>query len=397
MNGTQTDTIFDIFISYAHGDNKQGWVTQFHKKLEDRLTVVQGREPHIFRDPGLGGVGESLSKSLKSRVENTNFLLSIVSPLYLNSLYCTDERETFLTHFGKDEGVKRIIRVDKLPADSLPTELEEKYGYRFYEEDTQRRTALELNAAMKKFVILINNLAFDIRNQIEVSSGLQSAVDTGINNTIYLAESAFDLEDERNDVKIELEKRGYHILPDKPLSKDPDTLKKSIQEHLTQSFLSIHLVAETYGEIPANCDQSKDELQFQFASELGKKKKLATIVWMPEEKNFNPKKKQKKFVQVIENDEHIDDLIKQTIEEFKTEVMDVIQNFKNGTNGEQKDVVIYLYYNKKDCQPDQLSKDTNHINELRCYLFEKLRYTVWVPDYSGSEKDVKESTSTISG
>ena len=38
----------DVFISYAHADNTEGWVDQFHERLFNRLRQLArliGREP----------------------------------------------------------------------------------------------------------------------------------------------------------------------------------------------------------------------------------------------------------------------------------------------------------------------------------------------------------------
>ena len=52
-----TDDKADIFISYAHLDNapqmedKEGWVTKFHKYLEPRLKTILGKKSlKIWRD-----------------------------------------------------------------------------------------------------------------------------------------------------------------------------------------------------------------------------------------------------------------------------------------------------------------------------------------------------------
>ena len=51
----------DVFISYAHRDNKpltegqKGWVTRFHETLETVLGQRLGADPAVFRDGKLAG------------------------------------------------------------------------------------------------------------------------------------------------------------------------------------------------------------------------------------------------------------------------------------------------------------------------------------------------------
>ena len=54
----------EILISYAHIDDQvltegqKGWITQFHRVLDVRVSQLLGVKPKIWRDPK-GGVGAS--------------------------------------------------------------------------------------------------------------------------------------------------------------------------------------------------------------------------------------------------------------------------------------------------------------------------------------------------
>lgn len=56
---TQFD--YDIFISYAHIDNRtlqqdqDGWIAMLHKALELRLAMLLGEDVRIWRDQKLSG------------------------------------------------------------------------------------------------------------------------------------------------------------------------------------------------------------------------------------------------------------------------------------------------------------------------------------------------------
>jgi hypothetical protein len=51
----------DIFISYAHIDDEAliegepGWISEFHRSLEVRLSQLLGYRPVIWRDKALDG------------------------------------------------------------------------------------------------------------------------------------------------------------------------------------------------------------------------------------------------------------------------------------------------------------------------------------------------------
>ncbi len=400
----------DIFISYAHDDNlpdDKGWVSDFHKLLEGRIRVIQGGKPNIWRDPVLSGVGNTLTDELKEKVQQSCFLLSVVSPCYVNSDWCEKERRTFIENYG-EEGVKRIIKIDKLPLAeslSLPTELEEKFSYRFYSIDDDTEIAEEIcmgddKSSDLKFKKLINQLATHIAKELSIQKGTKPQDDVSRDNTIYLAETSTDMEENWDELRSELLKRGYNVIPDKPLSRVYDVLNKSVHEYLENSFLSIHIVGDSYGLVPENADKSIIELQFQIASGHCEKKEIDSIVWMPQGLDTSDDKqvnfeKNKSFLENIERDEFISDVVINTIEEFKTEVNDKISSLLkkdapvSDSGTESKIFYIYLLCSESDLNSDQLAKETNHINEIKNLLF-RSGYEVLMPNYSESVSETEE-------
>ena len=48
----------DVFISYAHADNTEGWVDNFEERLRNRLRQFDRKAGvTIWRDPKLAGAG----------------------------------------------------------------------------------------------------------------------------------------------------------------------------------------------------------------------------------------------------------------------------------------------------------------------------------------------------
>ena len=76
---------YDVFISYAHRDNKEssdreGWVTKFHLDLQDRLGVVLGRDPTRWRDAKLEGTddfGDEIEERLEKVMANGEWSFSL--------------------------------------------------------------------------------------------------------------------------------------------------------------------------------------------------------------------------------------------------------------------------------------------------------------------------------
>ena len=96
--------VYDVFISYAHLDNRpfrpneieSGWVSRFDYVLSNLLSQELGRPAKIWRDRNMdsndyiwGTVEENMLKSLA-------FIL-IISPSYLNSQWCPERSREHLS------------------------------------------------------------------------------------------------------------------------------------------------------------------------------------------------------------------------------------------------------------------------------------------------------------
>ena len=97
---TSTPFEWDIFISYAHVDNKrpdpdqEGWISYFHKCLNLQLAKLCGAKPRIWRDNKLRG-DDYFPDEIVDQFRNVAFLVSILSPSYVESEWCLRELETF--------------------------------------------------------------------------------------------------------------------------------------------------------------------------------------------------------------------------------------------------------------------------------------------------------------
>lgn len=151
----------DIFVSYRSANNQNGWVTSFHKSLEQELYErLATSDFKIWRDSKLGGADDFSDTILKalcgkepdtaaavSEEENLGgsaLLICIVSHAYLASPNCIDEIRLFQADPGpysmlKINGKARVIPVyydDRREVgkafDALVPELRVN-GFQFYE------------------------------------------------------------------------------------------------------------------------------------------------------------------------------------------------------------------------------------------------------------------------
>ena len=131
-----------LFISYAHIDNQpltseqQGWVTRFHASLEAMLNMRMGGQANIWRDSKLRG-NDIFANEIVKQFPTTALFVSILTPRYLNSEWCTREVSEFCESAQKNGGIivdnkARVFKVIKTPVDTeetLPPIIQSVLGY----------------------------------------------------------------------------------------------------------------------------------------------------------------------------------------------------------------------------------------------------------------------------
>ena len=173
-----------VFISYAHIDNEpltpnqQGWISRFHASLSAMLSMRLGRKAEIWRDVKLTG-NDIFADEILQQFPKTALLISVLTPRYVESEWCTREVKEFCKTAETTGGItvdnkSRVLKVIKIPVDSespLPAVMQLALGYPFFIFDEQQ-TPLELDPAYgeeftQKYNLKMAKLAFDVAELIK--------------------------------------------------------------------------------------------------------------------------------------------------------------------------------------------------------------------------------------
>ena len=273
-----------LFISYTHKDNEplfsdadKGWVSRFHLTLSRVLKQRLGREPEIWRDLRLQG-NDVFTPEILQQLPESAVLLAVLSEGYVSSQWCRDEAAAFCTAAEQTGGLtrdnhSRVFKVFKAPAaslDRLPAVMRETTGYDFFERignDVPKELDPEFGTASRdKYIDQIMKLAFHLTALIntldqEAANDATGTADVAPNTPaptlatsgkplVYLAECDHDRRSDFDALRIDLQSRGYTVLPDRVLPRDEADYRLAVQAALARCALAIHLVGARSGWAP---------------------------------------------------------------------------------------------------------------------------------------------------
>lgn len=348
----------DVFISYAHIDNlplkegEVGWVANFHKALEVRLSQLLGEKPRIWRDKKLQG-NDFFGDEIVQQFPKTALMISILSPRYIKSEWCNKEVKEFFKTAVSNIGVRignkcRIFKIIKtaVPFDAHPREIADTLGYEFYITDSLSGRVKELDqkgsADLEQLYWgKLDDIATDICGLLEKMK--QGAVPAVINHheeqlTVFLADTCSDLKEQYDMIKRELIRFGYRVVPDYRLPFVASEFEQVVENLLAQSVLSIHLVGGSGGMVPEGSQESVVALQNNLAAQKSKTGDLNRLIWiLPDTPTGDERHNQ--FVHRLRTDDEIQagaDLFETSIEDFKSAALEKLEKIKSDKKQENK-------------------------------------------------------------
>ena len=334
----------DIFVSYAHIDDQplvegqKGWVSAFHRVLEIRLGQLLGRHASIWRDPKLQG-NDIFADRLVDRLPRVAVLASIVSPRYLKSDWCMRELREFWKASATTGGVRignktRVFKIVKtpVPLDQQIPEFQDVLGYEFYTVDPDSGRARELSQtgdpeSQRLYWAKLDDLAHDMAELLEAIEKEGEAVPAHAEapverSTVYLAETTYDLREQRDAVRRELLGYDAEVLPDRPLPLVGPECEEMVREQLARCALSIHLIGRNYGIVPEGETRSTVVMQNDLAIERSAGGDFGRLIWLPEDLESEDER-QVRFIDTLQTDARIQagaDILQTSLGDFKSAI-----------------------------------------------------------------------------
>ena len=411
---SEAATANDLFISYAHIDNlpitedERGWITEFHRILENRLAQLMGEQPRVWRDQKLTG-NDIFDQKIVSQFDQTKLMVSILSPRYIKSEWCVKEITEFYQSAEENGGVafagkSRILKVVKTPydPDDLQPELRKIFGsvlgFNFYDFDENGKI-VEYNEAFGKeakqnYFSRIYDLAYEICEILKKSRGgddtrlAKPAPELGA-KTVYLATVTADRMADRENIARDLRERGHVILPDNHLPLNASEVEQTVGDYLKQADVAIHLLGSNYGLIPEAGSESVIETQVNLAAAESANRNLERLIWLPSGLETR-EDRQSDFIESLRVNPATyekTDFVEGTFEVFKGLVIDHFT--------EERSKVDVVANSQADAGPPTVylmapPDDEDKIEAIEDYLFDQ-GLEVVIPLFSGSEAEVSEA------
>jgi hypothetical protein len=285
------DLKWDIFVSYGHVDNAEGWVERFHKQLSVRLDQLGGRagEVQIWRDPRIDEA-TIFDEAIRKGVEQSAVFLALCSNGYLRSPYCRQELDTFRRRFG-DAGLRvgdrsRIVRVrlHNIPYDELPGTSDRTGAFDFFAAEGRDDIGTPLETGSGEFRSSMDRLSKavflmlkDMRKAFEEGREHEEVAEPPAKGEVFLAEVCDSLRKVRGRLAADLAARAVTVGPQLPPPYAAAEHESAVRSALDGCRLGVHLF-DAWGDNPVQGRSSTTYGREQIR--LVGERKTPQLIWL---------------------------------------------------------------------------------------------------------------------
>jgi len=212
----------DVFLSYAHSDNRDGWVTGLKNKLIEKLNPFLAGRAEVWFD-NLMDHGAHYKQEIQQKLKDTPIFVAVVSPAYLDSEFSMiHELDWFQNQLGRE--VVQLLKVPLEAGQQVPIP-ESNYVILYDERDGHVLDGEPLDKTLDGVVAAMTKRLrefWDLRPKIYV---------TQLRNE--------NLKPRWDELRDRLHAEGYAVLPKGVLpARVPDG---RIREWLEAARISVHL------------------------------------------------------------------------------------------------------------------------------------------------------------
>jgi hypothetical protein len=335
----------DLFVSYAHGDDP-GWIDGFEGALRQGLRERLGQPISAWQDVRKLRLGQNWQEEIEEAIGQTAAFVAIVSPSYLNSVWCQRERRQFLerpdaadsSHASRD---KRFLKIIQSPADNQAHEalLPHIQHVPFFRAGDDRSGHVVLSPGTDEFGVRMRETVHAVASLLRSMRRSREPV--------FVATPADDGMGEWEELRSELQAQSFDVRPEGPL--DAAFADDLLRRELESAVLSVFLLTGRHEPFV--------ERQLALSRELGRR----LVVWLRSAPGATDEK-QAAFIQSIRSGEAVPggctllehmssrDMIREVLEALKPRLTSPVA----GANGNPR---VYLLYDPTTEVDSRLASD----------------------------------------
>ena len=295
------------------------WVDTFAERLQAYVSVRWGIQANIWKDHLQLQGNDPLPEKILGALTRSSVIVSVISPTYFKSPWCTTELHTFCESKRSSTDVSlplRVFKVFKSAVEATATkqipELVDTMGFPFYHksQDGKKDVSVDRSQEQADFDNLVDDLAIPISQVLDKLLGGEGGVSRLSGIKIYLGRTGSDLAPQRDRLRIGLLLAGHTVVETDPVY---DTgYDKRVVAQLADCHMSIHPIGDNFVRLE-NSDLPIDGHAYDLATETARSRpEFLRISWRPS-RSLPPEARQAEFVERVRDDvqlanmEHIED------------------------------------------------------------------------------------------
>ena len=298
-----------IFISYAHADNKpyadgaKGWVSNFVEQLLNAIGMKEGGsgiecwmdhrlEPH-----------RAVDDELRKRILDSKCIIAFMSPRYLESEWCGKEMDTFVKLVGGGKANDRVFLVELQPTERKKWHpgIHQISVAKFWSSSLDKPTPKQLGWPVPKLTAdeqyweELNSLADSLANQINSLSATPKeppkqeptaekalSFNVASSKVVWMGDPNDDVLEQWEALATLLQNHHHQVLPKFTgayPNHDETLYRQSLSGDLAKADLLIQLLGNLAGKKPSWANTRFVQLQAEAAKSEAERRKLALLSW----------------------------------------------------------------------------------------------------------------------
>lgn len=331
----------DIFIAFAPASGTENqastdWSLKFCEYLTLLMNRLSDKKLTFLTHDDLRMRQSVLGETTGNVFSSTAVFIVVITPEFIQSSSYQKELDDMcgFVFNGEDKKLKqhRVFKVYTQPVspDAEPSCLKNERSYNFFEINRYNKKPVTLDltgkdGANEKYWSKLVDLAYDVINVISELTGKTNGIGQPSANcpAVFLAETTFDQQENREKLRRELQYLGYRILPLLPLPEEAEKAKQAINQCLNEASITIHLLGSWYGDFIKNSKLSLIDFQIKTVKDYIASKETTRkpnqIIWIPND--IKPTdQRQSLYLKRLQRDEaqYRTEIIETPFEVFKT-------------------------------------------------------------------------------